>query len=71
MNCIYLFYCLNFYLANIQAKVKFGLKLVEKKNKKTFLEIKENKINLTFGALKLHFSNLFNGNKELGKYFKL
>lgn len=59
---------MNFRLANIQAKVKFGLKLIERKNKKTYLEINENKVDLTFGTLKLHFDNLFNGNKELGMH---
>ncbi|XP_025206644.1 protein takeout-like [Melanaphis sacchari] len=51
---------------NVHVKIKFELKIVEKKNHKNFIEIKKNKINLEIGAAKLHFSNLFNGNKELG-----
>ncbi|XP_060843533.1 protein takeout-like [Rhopalosiphum padi] len=51
---------------NAHAKIKFELKFVEKKNHKNFIEIKKNKISLELGGAKLHFSNLFNGNKELG-----
>uniref|UniRef100_A0A2S2NGV6 Protein takeout n=1 Tax=Schizaphis graminum TaxID=13262 RepID=A0A2S2NGV6_SCHGA len=51
---------------NVHAKIKFELKFVEKKNHKIFIEIKKNKISLELGGAKLHFSNLFNGNKELG-----
>ncbi|VVC38449.1 Haemolymph juvenile hormone binding [Cinara cedri] len=51
---------------NIQTKVKIGLEYLEKKNNKTFIEIKENKVSLIIGAVKLRFNNLFNGNKELG-----
>jgi hypothetical protein len=59
------------FLANAHAKIKFELKFVEKKNHKNFIEIKKNKISLELGGAKLHFSNLFNGNKELGKNFEL
>lgn len=51
---------------NAEAKIKFDLKIVKKKNHKNFFEIKQNKISLEIGAVKLHFSNLFNGNKQLG-----
>ncbi|KAL5245198.1 hypothetical protein ACI65C_012608 [Semiaphis heraclei] len=51
---------------NTEAKIKFDLKIVKKKNQKNFLDIQQNKINLKIGAVKLHFSNLFNGNKQLG-----
>jgi len=61
---------LKFFLANVKSNIKLGIKLVEKKNGKTFIEITDHRVNLTFGAVKLHFSNLFNGNKELGKYFQ-
>lgn len=60
----FLFY---FFVAGVQAKIKFGLNYTNKKSK-TFMEIKENKVSLQFGGVKLHFSNLFNGNKELGTY---
>jgi len=59
------------FLANVHAKVKFELRIFEKKNHKNFIEIKKNKIHLELGAVKLHFSNLFNGNKELGMNFEL
>lgn len=63
---IALFFC-NF-LANAKAKIKFTLKIVKKKNDRNFFEIKSNKIQLEFGAVKLNFSNMFNGNKEMGKH---
>jgi len=59
------------FLANAEAKIKFDLKIVKKKNNKNFIEIKPKKINLELGAVKLHFSNLFNGNKQLGKNFEV
>lgn len=59
------------FIANARAKVKFELKIVEKKNHINFIEIIKNKISLKLGAVKLHFSNLFNGNKELGNNFEL
>lgn len=70
---IYIYTSILFYfsLANVQAKVKFSLKVVEKKNGKPFIEIKDKKVNLEFGSVRLHFSNLFNGNKEMGKHFSL
>lgn len=58
-------------LANVEAKIKFDLKIVKKKNDKNFIEIKPKKISLELGTVKLHFSNLFNGNKQLGKHFEL
>lgn len=58
-----------FFLANTQVNVKFTLKKNVGKNKKTYLEIKESKINLKVESVKLNFDNLFNGNKELGKFF--
>jgi len=58
-------------LANAEANIKFDLKIVKKKNNKNFIEIKPKKISLELGAVKLHFSNLFNGNKQLGKNFEL
>lgn len=56
-----------FFVVGVQAKIKFDLNYLNKKSK-TFIEIKENKVGLQFGGVKLHFSNLFNGNKELGTY---
>ncbi|CAI6350439.1 unnamed protein product [Macrosiphum euphorbiae] len=53
-------------VTNAEAKIKFDLKIVKKKNNKNFIEIKPKKITLELGAVKLHFSNLFNGNKQLG-----
>ncbi|XP_060862963.1 protein takeout-like isoform X2 [Metopolophium dirhodum] len=53
-------------VTNAEAKIKFDLKIVKKKNNKTYIEIKPKKITLELGAVKLHFSNLFNGNKQLG-----
>lgn len=51
---------------NIFAKVKL-LGKYEKKDGKTFLSVQERKIKLKIGALKIHFSNLFNGNKQLSE----
>lgn len=42
--------------------------MAEKKNSKTFIEIKDTKTSLKMDGLKLHFYNLFDGNKELGKH---
>ncbi|XP_015370791.1 PREDICTED: protein takeout-like [Diuraphis noxia] len=53
---------------NVSAKIKFDLKIVKKKNHKNFFDIKQNKISLEIGTVKLHFSNLFNGNKQLGDH---
>ncbi|XP_016660196.1 protein takeout-like isoform X1 [Acyrthosiphon pisum] len=53
-------------VTNAEAKIKFDLIIVKKKNNKNFIEIKPKKITLELGAVKLHFSNLFNGNKQLG-----
>lgn len=59
-----------FFIADARANIKFEIKIVQKNNKKAFIEVNKNKISFTIGAANLHFSNLFNGNKELSKYFK-
>lgn len=51
---------------NIFANVKF-LGKYNKKADATFLGVKERKINFKIGSLKVHFSNLFNGNKQLSE----
>lgn len=57
----------NFFLANVYSNVKlFGE--YDKKDGKTFLSVKERKISIKIGSLKIHFSNLFNGNKQLSKW---
>lgn len=54
-------------LANIFANVLL-LGKYDKKDGKTFLSVKERKIDIKIGSLKIYFSNLFNGNKQLSAY---
>uniref|UniRef100_A0AAU6SH69 Protein takeout-like protein n=1 Tax=Maconellicoccus hirsutus TaxID=177089 RepID=A0AAU6SH69_MACHI len=51
---------------NVFASVKL-LGKYDKRDGKTFLSVKERKINLKIGNLQIHFSNLFNGNKQLSE----
>lgn len=53
--------------ANVFAKVVL-LGKYDKKNDQTFLSVKERKITIKIGSLRIHFSNLFNGNKQLSEY---
>jgi hypothetical protein len=58
------------FIADAQTNIKFEMKVVRKNNKKAFIEVNKNKVSFRIGTAKLHFSNLFDGNKELSKYFK-
>ncbi|XP_050422083.1 protein takeout-like [Adelges cooleyi] len=50
---------------NINADVKVILQTEKKKNGKNHFEFKDKNVDLKIGSAHMHFSNLFNGNKEM------
>lgn len=55
-----------FFLANMDIHMKFSCKLISKKNLQ-YLSIDKMKLSFKYGKAYISFTNLFGGNKELGK----